>query len=107
MLAEWKRVLMPGGIVRLVTNNHEAHNRCLAEGAITWEEWSYLVYAVENKRGYGVWDIHKCAWTQELLERTLEQGGFVDVSITAQWQCREADGRLKCPGLIAVGTKPE
>src|SRR6516164_917734 len=35
MLAEWKRVLMPGGIVRLVTNNHEAHNRCLAEGAIT------------------------------------------------------------------------
>jgi predicted SAM-dependent methyltransferase len=106
MLSHWKRVLRPGGRIRLVTNNHEAHNRCLAQGEITWEEWSYLIYAVETKRGYNVWDIHKCAWNQELLTRTLEQNGFIDVNVSAQWECREADGRLKCPALIAVATSP-
>ena len=54
MLKRWQRVLKPGGKIRLVTNNHEAHNRCLAEGQISWSEWSYLIYAVENKRGYNV-----------------------------------------------------
>jgi predicted SAM-dependent methyltransferase len=106
MLSEWKRVLQPGGKIHLVTNNCEAHNRCFAEGEITWEEWSYLVYAVENKRGYQVWDIHKSGWNQDVLTRTLEQNGFTDVNVTAQWQCREADGRLKCPALIAVATRP-
>ncbi len=106
MLENWKRVLAPGGRIRLVTNNHEAHNRCLAEGQITWREWSYLIYAVENKRGYGVWDIHKCAWTQGLLDETLRLAGFVEVSVDAQWKCREDDGRLKCPALIGEGRKP-
>ena len=106
MLAHWKRVLRPGGTVRLVTNNHEAHNRCLASGEITWEEWSYLIYAVENKRGYGVWDVHKCAWNQAVLEQTLTANGFVDVNVSAQWACREQDGRLKCPALIATAVRP-
>ena len=106
MLAHWKRVLRPGGTVRLVTNNHEAHNRCVAAGEITWEEWSYLIYAVENKRSYNVWDVHKCAWNQDLLRQTLEANGFVDVDVEAQWKCREADGRLKCPALIATAVRP-
>jgi predicted SAM-dependent methyltransferase len=106
MLEQWKRVLTPGGNVHIVTNNHEAHNRCLAEGLITWQEWSYLIYAVENKRGYSIWDIHKCAWNEELLRETLEGSGFVEVTVQAQWQCREDDGRLKCPALIARAVKP-
>jgi predicted SAM-dependent methyltransferase len=106
MFEHWKRVLRPGGKISLVTNNHEAHNRCLAEGKISWQEWSYLVYAVENKRNYNVWDVHKCAWNQELLHETLVQNGFVDVSVDAQWACREQDGRLKCPALIAEAHKP-
>jgi predicted SAM-dependent methyltransferase len=106
MLEQWKRVLIPGGKIRVVTNNHEAHNRCLAEGQITWREWSYLIYAVEGKRGYTVWDIHKCAWNEELLRQILERRGFVEVEVTAQWKCRENDGRLKCPALIAEGYKP-
>lgn len=106
MLEQWKRVLAPEGLVHIVTNNHEAHNRCLAEGQITWREWSYLIYAVENKRGYNVWDVHKCAWNQELLEETLRGCGLVDVSVDAQWRCREEDGRLKCPALIARAHKP-
>ncbi len=106
MLEQWKRVLMPGGQIHIVTNNHEAHNRCLAAGEITWQEWSYLIYAVENKVGYSVWDIHKCAWNQELLAETLERSGFVEVTVEAQWKCREDDGRLKCPALIARAFTP-
>jgi hypothetical protein len=92
--------------LRIVTNNVEAHNRCLAEGKITWEEWSYLIYAVETKRGYSVWDVHKCAWNQALLSQTLERSGFVNVDVSAYWGCREQDGRLKCPALIAVAVRP-
>jgi predicted SAM-dependent methyltransferase len=107
MLARWKQVLAPGGRLRVVTNNHEAHNRCLAEGEISFEEWSYLIYAVENKRGYSEWDIHKCAWSRDLLRSTLERSGFVEVDVDAQWRCREEDGRLKCPALIASAVKPK
>ncbi|HEY7830576.1 MAG TPA: hypothetical protein VIC06_08445 [Solirubrobacteraceae bacterium] len=104
MLAHWQRVLAPGGKIRVVTNNHEAHNRCLAEGHITWKEWSYLIYG--NKRGYTIGDLHKCAWNLQTLEEILQIAGFVAVSVEAQWKCREDDGRLKCPALIAEGLKP-
>ena len=57
--------------------------------------------------GYSVWDIHKCAWNQELLKETLEQCGFVEVTVDAQWKCREDDGRLKCPALIAKASSPQ
>jgi len=105
-LARWIEVLSPGGKVHLVTNNHEAHNRCLQEGEITWEEWSYLIYAVANKRNYNVWDVHKSAWNERLLADTLRAAGFERVEVRAQWKCREEDGRLKCPALIATGYKP-
>lgn len=106
MLACWRRVLKPGGCLRVVTNNHEAHNRCLQEGRISWEEWSYLIYAVSRQETYNIWDLHKSAWNQRVLAETLEEHGFDDVSVEAQWKCREDDGRLKCPALIAVASKP-
>ena len=106
MLDRWMQVLKPGGHLHLVTNNHEAHNRCLLAGRISWEEWSYLVYAIENKRGYSVWDVHKCAWNAELLTETLQAAGFAQVNVNAQWDCREPDGRLKCPALIGQARKP-
>jgi hypothetical protein len=103
MLANWQRVLAPGGGIRVVTNNHEAHNRCLAEGQITWKEWSYLIYG--NRPGYTIGDLHKCAWNRQTLEEILCLTGFVEVAVEAQWKCREQDGRLKCPALIAVARK--
>jgi hypothetical protein len=104
MLANWQRVLAPGGKIRVVTNNHEAHNRCLAEGQITWKEWSYLIYG--NRPGYTIGDLHKCAWNKETLEEILQLTGYLEVSVEAQWKCREKDGRLKCPALIAQALKP-
>lgn len=106
-LARWMEVLRPGGMVHVVTNNHEAHNACLQEGHITWQEWAYLVYAVSNKPGYNLWDVHKSAWNRDLLAETLSAAGFVDVTVDAQTGCRERDGRLKCPALIAKAYKPQ
>jgi predicted SAM-dependent methyltransferase len=106
MLQRWRTVLKPGGRIHLVTNNHEAHNRCLAAGEISWREWSYLIYAVETKRNYNVWDVHKCAWNADLLGEVLEENGFAEVDVEAQWRCREEDGRLKCPALIARAVSP-
>jgi predicted SAM-dependent methyltransferase len=106
MLEAWRRVLRSGGVLRLITNNHEAHNRCLNSGEISWEEWSYLIYAVETKYGYNFWDLHKCAWNQDLLKSTLEDNGFVRVTVSAQWECRDEDGKLKCPALTAEAFKP-
>ncbi|MGH2945003.1 MAG: class I SAM-dependent methyltransferase [Solirubrobacteraceae bacterium] len=105
MLRQWRRVLRPRGRLRIVTNNVEAHNRCLHSGEISWEEWEYLLFAVQNKVGYGIWDIHKTAWNAERLSATLEGSGFVEVKVTAQWGCRERDGRLKCPALVAEALK--
>jgi predicted SAM-dependent methyltransferase len=106
MLAAWKRVLAPGGQVRIITNNHEAHNRCLEAGEISWKEWTYLIYAVSGKQNYNVWDVHKSAWNEALLREVLEEAGFVDIKVKAAWKCREDDGRLKCPGLEAIATVP-
>lgn len=106
-LARWLEVLRPSGMVHIVTNNHEAHNRCLQEGYISWAEWTYLIYAVSNKRNYNVWDVHKSAWNRDLLTETLLNAGFVDVRVDAQTGCREKDGRLKCPALIAKAYKPQ
>ena len=106
MLAAWMRVLRPGGFISCVTNHQEAHNRCLATGEITWKEWTDLTYGIAGKRDYEIWDIHKSGWTEELLRVTLEEAGYVDIEVEAQWRCREADGRIKCPALIARASKP-
>lgn len=106
MLSAWQRVLRPGGLVRIVTNNHEAHNRCLQQGEITWEEWTYLIYAVSHQDSYTIWDLHKSASTADLLNNTLDACGFEGIEVDAQWKCRQDDGALKCPALIAVGKKP-
>ncbi len=105
MFRRWRQVLVGGGKITLVTNNFEAHNKCLADGCITWDEWNYLMFAA-NKASYNIWDLHKSAWNQAALTALLTNAGFVDVEVKAQWACREADGRLKCPALIATAANP-
>lgn len=113
LLLEWKRVLKPEGKIRIVTNNQEAHNKCLATGKITWAEWVCLTYGIrfkDEQKSYekdtpALIDCHKIGFTQSLLKEFLEHAGFKDVTVTAQWKCRESDGRIKCPGLIAEGVK--
>jgi predicted SAM-dependent methyltransferase len=106
MLEAWKRVLQPRGIVRVITSNQEAINKGLDSRDLSWDEWIYLTYAVSNKPNYTIWDIHKSAWTPELVERALSRAGLVEIEVKARWACRETDGRLKCPALVASGVKP-
>lgn len=105
MLSAWRRVLQPDGQLRLVTSNQEALNRSVQEGEITWAEWTYITYAA-HKPDYNIWDLHKSAWNEEVLRETLDANGFQEINIDARWKCREANGALKCPALIAVGRKP-
>jgi len=110
VLKEWRRVLKPGGILRIVTNHQDAHNKCLAEREITWKEWVRLTYGVrfgeEGETGKpGITDCHKIGFTEPLLRKFLDQAGFKDIGIHPQWQCREPDGGIKCPALIAEAVK--
>ena len=36
----------------------------------------------------------------------LRASGLVDVYVRAEWDCREANGRLNCPALVAEGFRP-
>lgn len=114
LLKEWKRVLKPNGILRLATNNQEAHNKCLADEQITWKEWVRLTYGIREREGLeegvtaecAVYECHKIGFTSELLGEFLERAGFVDIEIEAGWRCREVDGSIKCPGLVASARRP-
>lgn len=105
VLQEWRRVLKPGGVLKIITNNQAAHNRCLARGAITWKEWVRLTYGLRYKVEGGIVDCHKIGFTELLLGEFLRQAGFEDIRIDAQWWCREADDSIKCPALIAGAVK--
>lgn len=107
VLKEWKRVLVPGGLIRIVTNNQAAHNKCLAEGEITWAEWVRLTYGIRfgASRKPELVDCHKIGFTEALLREFLEQAGFQEIEIKAGWQCRELDGSIKCPGLTVTARK--
>lgn len=112
LLKEWKRVLKPEGKIKIVTNNQEAHNRCWAEGKITWAEWVRLTYGIRfNKAPYEddiptLVDYHKIGFNEELLRDFLTKAGFKDINIRSVWDCREADGKIRCPGLVATAVKP-
>ena len=107
LLKEWKRVLKKGGILHIVTNNQEAHNRCLAMGKISWEEWVKLTYGIslDGQGPVTLSDCHKIGFTKELLVDFFIKAGFEIREIEAQWECREDDGSIKCPGLIIKGIK--
>lgn len=105
VLQEWRRVLKPGGVLKIITNNQAAHNRCLAGEAITWKEWVRLTYGLRYKVEGGIVDCHKIGFTESILREFLNQAGFENATIEVYWQCRELDGSIKCPALVAVAAK--
>lgn len=110
LLLEWKRVLKPGGTIKIVTNNAEAHNKCLLEGKITWKEWNRLIFGIHiDEAGWNqspdVFECHKIGFNEETLRNFLEEAGFREIKIRALWKCRREDGSINCPGLIAEAKK--
>ena len=112
IIPEWERILKPGGKVIAVTNNQEAHNKCLQDKKITWEEWCRLTYGVREPgeitgyRPVDVWECHKIGWTEERLRNTFTRHGFQVEKIITGWECRMPDGGIKCPGLTITAIKP-
>lgn len=80
-LAEWKRVLKPGG-------------ECLAvvPDAAHEKQWIGFHLAEAHERGGGEAHHHKADLTQESLEQALRDAGFVDVVAV------DPDDRWELPG---------
>jgi ubiquinone/menaquinone biosynthesis C-methylase UbiE len=113
ILKEWLRVIKVGGIVNATTNNCEAHNKALADGIITWEEWTRMIFGIRNVGELGtkeddpvnVWECHKIAWSESFAREQFLKAGFSVVQVDSTWKHREGDGTLKCPGIIIKATK--
>lgn len=108
ILLEWYRLLKPGGFVHAITGNVEAHNKCLLEGKITWEEWNRLIFGISlgiGKPPVSVYECHKIAWNVDLINKLFGNAGFRNITVNAGWACREKDNSIKCPGLIIKAYK--
>jgi len=102
ILLEWKRILKPGGKMKIVTNNQESINKCLVDKDISWEEWNWLTFG-DYKNNLA--SLHKIGFNDEVLMSYLTKIGMINISIDASWGCRGKDGELGCPALIVEATK--
>src|SRR3990167_7725799 len=71
LLKEWNRVLKPGGLLHLITNNGQAHVDSYIKKEITIHELNRMIFGVDLKdktKHTGIEDLHKIFWTKELIE---------------------------------------
>ena len=105
VLKEWRRCLVPGGLLHLVTNNGMAHVESFLAGEISIHELNYLLFGIKlTKSDYRIEDLHKTIWTDELVNYFFKPL-FSRVVIKETWKHREKGGRLKCPGIIIKAYK--
>lgn len=77
ILAEWHRVLAPGGKLAIRVPNLLALARLLVEYPHTRPDVIRNIYGGHRWGPDGAWDTHHTGWTPEMLHAELERAGFV------------------------------
>jgi SAM-dependent methyltransferase len=84
LLAEWRRVLAPGGKLTLRVPNLLALARLLIEHPHTRPDVIRNIYGGHRFGPDGAWDTHHTGWTPDLLHEELTRAGFVVMSDDGQ-----------------------
>ncbi len=79
ILPYWKRLLKPGGYIRIICPNWEVIVEYLNQGRISWEEFKYLTFGAQDYIG----DDHFAMYTPKTLRNLLIESGFHQVEILA------------------------
>lgn len=79
-LAEWNRILRPGGILRVAVSDFEKVVKMYNEGLDLERLWGFIVGGHKNE-----YDKHGCVFDFNTLRRYLEKHGFVNVR-RYRWQ---------------------
>lgn len=89
VLAEWRRVLRPGGVLRLAVPNFGACARLYADGRLEHGLDDILGLVVGGQKD--AYDYHKMVFDEASLERRLKQVGFREVRLW-DWRSTEHAG---------------
>src|SRR3990167_2846238 len=113
ILKDWYRILENKGRIYAVTSNQEALNKSFADKTITWQEWIRITFGLKEPGEEGGSDVvtlpevHKIAWNEEFTRKIFTDCGFTSIEVYPTWECREPDGKIKCPGLTIIAFKYE
>lgn len=119
-LAELRRVLAPGGTVRIVVPDVEqcieaysTHNSAFFESRReTWSWWpsnptrleDFLAYAGAGAEPAYLFESHKYGYDIETLQRTLEEAGFTDIERSSYMASRHEKLRVDSISDVAKAT---
>lgn len=78
VLREWKRALVPGGLLYIEVPNLAWQTRAHANGEIDDEQAVYYIYGEQDYEG----NFHYAAFTPALLGKRLREAGFENVRTT-------------------------
>ena len=74
-LAEWRRVLMPTGTLRLAMPDFQVISGLYHDEKVHLVRLQGMLWGQQNYNG----NTHYCGWDYETLAHTLAQGGFYNV----------------------------